>query len=137
MVKVPLLRFTMLRDAVNATASDDTAARTHKQHARWLEFLNGIYTTFTISTKSGKVVGCVDLSGKALAEKGHELKETLLLDCGIAYLVVSALNLPTVASMRASFLGEIEVLPVADEVTRGGDSVFYAELNAFKKLEAR
>lgn len=138
MVKVPILRFTMLQDTYNANISANAMADARVESERWLELLSGIYTTFTISTAQGKVVGCVDVSGKPAFTKGsHELKETLLLDCGIAYVVVSPLKLPTVASMRASFLGEIEVESLVDQVTRGGDSDFHAELSTFTKLAAR
>ncbi|MEO6321334.1 MAG: DUF2726 domain-containing protein [Polaromonas sp.] len=137
MVKIPILRFTMLHDTYNANISANALADANVESERWLELLNGIYTTFTISTVEGKVVGCVDVSGKPAFNKGsHELKETLLLDCRIAYVVVSALKLPTVASMRASFLGEIAVESFADQVTRGGDSDFHADLSAFTKAAA-
>ena len=95
-----------------------------------------MYTTFTISSKVGKVVGCVDVAGKAAAIKGQELKEKLLLDCGIAYIVVSVDKLPSVMRMRCTFLGEVQADPLAHQVTRGGDSVFYAELDALAKVEA-
>ena len=137
MVKVPILRFTKLHDPFNANISANAMADAHTESERWLELLNGIYTTFTISTTDGKVVGCVDVSGKPAFTKGsHELKETLLLDCGIAYVVVSASKLPTVASMRASFLGEMPLESLAHQVTRGGDSDFHADLNAFTKTAA-
>ena len=139
MVKVPVLRFTRLYDVsspkINMNINSKADARIESE--RWLELLNGIYTTFTISTTDGKVVGCVDVSGKPAFTKGsHELKETLLLDCGIAYVVVSASELPTVASMRASFLGEMPLESLAHQVTRGGDSDFHADLNAFTKTAA-
>lgn len=137
MVKVPILRFTKLHDTYNANISANAMADAHIESERWLELLNGVYTTFTISTTDGKVVGCVDMSGKPAFTKGsHELKETLLLDCGIAYVVVSASELPTVASMRASFLGEMPLESLAHQVTRGGDSDFHADLNAFTKTAA-
>ena len=65
------------------------------------------YATFTVCTLQGKVVGCVDVPGKlALTQASRELKEALLLDCGIAYTVVNAFNLPDASTMRELFLGE-------------------------------
>lgn len=140
LVKVPVLRFTRLYDVsspkTNLNINSKADARIESE--RWLELLNDIYTTFTISTLQGKVVGCVDVSGKPSFTKGsYALKEKLLLDCGIAYIVVSTLKLPTVNSMRSSFLDENEVEILSDQVTRGGDSDFHAELRTFTKLQAR
>jgi len=137
MVKVPVLRFTMLQDASNTQFSASALADTQVESVRWLELLNGVYSTFTLCTVEGKVVGCVDVSGQStFTQTSHELKENILLDCGIAYLVVSASNLPTVKSMRATFLGEIPVESVAHQVTRGGDSEFHADMSTFTKAAA-
>lgn len=138
MVKVPILRFTMLHDTYTASINANTLADSRTKSEPWLELLEGIYTTFTISTAGGTIIGCVDVSGKPNFTKGsHELKETLLLDCGIAYIVVNAEKLPTAASMRSSFLGEMEVEPVEEQVTRGADSEFYADMHAFTKMQGR
>ena len=138
MVKVPILRFTLLHDTYNASISANALADSHVKSERWLELLDGIYTTFTISTEDGKVIGCVDVSGKPIFTKGsHELKETLLLDCGIAYIVVSGSKLPTLASMRASFLGEMDVESLPDQATRCADSEFYADVRKFTKMQGR
>lgn len=138
MVKVPILRFTLLDDTSNASISANTVADSPVKSEHWLELLDGIYTTFAISTEDGKVIGCVDVSGKPTFTKGsHELKETLLLDCGIAYIVVSAAKLPTVASMRSSFLDEMEIESLADQITRGADSEFYADMRTFAKMQGR
>ena len=137
MVKVPVLRFTMLQDASNTQLSPTALADAQVERERWLELLNGVYSTFTLCTMVGKVVGCVDVSGQsAFTQASHELKENLFLDCGIAYLVVSASNLPTVKSMRATFLGEIPVESVEHQVTRGGDSEFHADMSTFTKAVA-
>ena len=137
MVKVAILRFTLLDETCNASSAN-TLADSQVKSEHWLELLDGIYTTFTISTEDGKVIGCVDVSGKPTFTRGHhELKETLLLDCGIAYIVVSASKLPTVASMRSSFLGEMEIESLEDQVTRGADSEFYADMRAFTKMQGR
>ncbi len=129
MVKIPVLRFTI--------PLERDKGRT--ESARWLEMLNGVYTTFTVCTSDGKVVGCVDVIGKRGQSKAsRELKENLLSDCGIAYTTVRSSRLPTGAAMRAAFLGEMpaEMTQEAQE-TRGGDSVFRAELDAFTKQKMR
>lgn len=137
MVKVPILRFTMLHDAVKTNLTAKSIATARDEGERWLELLNGIYATFTVCTTDGKVVGCVDVSDKqAIPKANRELKETLLLDCGIAYTVVSAFNLPAASIMRATFLGEVPVDSVEHQVTRGGDSDFHADLSAFTKAAA-
>lgn len=134
MVKVPALRFTMLLDTEKAKVKADARIESEQ----WLELLGGLYTTFTVCTTDGKVVGCVDVSDKPdLAKGSHELKEALLSDCGIAYTVVSASSLPDARTMRASFLGEIPVDRPEHQVTRGGDSKFHADLSAFTKQHAK
>ena len=130
MVKIPVLRFTIPLDKEKGQADE----------ARWLELLTGVYTTFTVCTAKGKVVGCVDVAGKTgLSQANRELKETLLSDCGIAYTVVRGNQLPAGSAMRAAFLGEIPVESMQEDlVTRGGSSSFHADLDAFtqEKMEA-
>lgn len=123
MVKIPVLRYTIALDPQKNQAHGE----------RWLALLAGVYTTFTVCTADGKVVGCVDVPGKrALSQYDRELKETLLSDCGIAYTVVRARRLPTRSAMRAAFLGEIPADAVTDDPqTRGGSSTFNADLDAF------
>lgn len=138
LVKVPVLRFTRLRDTEKPGASvpggkDKADAR--RKSEQWLQKLDGLHTTFTVCTLQGKVVGCVDVPGKlALTQASRELKEALLLDCGIAYTVVNAFNLPDAGVMRELFLGEIPVALREHQVTRGGDSEFHADLAAFTKV---
>jgi hypothetical protein len=132
MVKIPVLRFTVPLDKEKSQASGE----------RWLALLTGVYTTFTVCTEDGKVVGCVDVPGKrALSQANRELKESLLSDCGIAYTVVRAKRLPASSAMRAAFLGEIPAEAIPDDwETRGGGSTFHADLDAFtqqKMKEAR
>ena len=124
MVKLPVLRFT-------APLEKDKPGRSN----RWEELLSGVYCTFTVCTPSGNVVGCVDVPGKRGLGKAHrELKESLLSDCRIAYTVVRGGSLPKASAMRAAFLGEIEVQDqVEEQVTRGGDSSFHADLDSFTR----
>jgi hypothetical protein len=129
LVKVPVQRFTRPLDREKGKA----------QSEQLLELLNGIYTTFTVSTTDGKVVGCLDVPGKrGLSKDDFEVKEALLADCGIAYTVVRGVHLPTSIAMRAAFLGESAVEQVRTyPQTRGGDSSFNAEVDAFTRQKMK
>lgn len=129
MVKLPVLRFTIPLE------KEKDKEKNKEKNARLLELLNGVYTTFTVCSLDGKVVGCVDLRGKRdVSRASRQLKETLLSDCGIAYTTVRASKPPTASAMRAAFLGEIpEELVQEDQETRGGDSTFHADLESFTK----
>jgi hypothetical protein len=133
MVKLPVLRFTIPLE------KEKDKEKNKEKNARLLELLNGVYTTFTICTLDGKVVGCVDLRGKRdVSRASRQLKETLLSDCGIAYTTVRASRPPTASAMRAAFLGEIpEELVQEAEETRGGDSSFHADLESFTKQRVK
>lgn len=124
MVKVSVLRFT---SPVHSDR-DGTAMR-------WQSLLNSVYCTYTICTQDGKVVGCMDVSGKRGVSKAkRELKEHLLADCGIGYTVLNPRELPKAGAMRAAFLGEVEAGDTwQDQVTRGGDSSFHADLDSFNQ----
>lgn len=127
MIKVPVLRFTIPMDGER-----------HKS-AQWLEMLNGVYTTFTVCTTDGTVVGCVDVPGtRGLGQASRELKEALLSDCNISYTVVRSNSLPKVEAMRVAFLGEIvdEFLTEPQPVYRE-DGSFQTEVAAFTKEKMR
>lgn len=144
MVKVPVLRFTKLHDAQSAESSRGAGAKgqaksdVRLKNDQWMEMLNGVHTTFTVCTLEGKVVGCVDVPGKLeMTKANRQLKEALLQDCNIAYVVVNAFDLPDAARMRGLFLGEIAPPePTMHQVTRGGDSVFHADMAAFSQRHA-
>lgn len=137
MVKVPVLRYTKLHDTEKFNVSAKAEAAVEAENERLQELLINLYTTFTIVTNTGKVIGCVDLLGKvALPQASRDLKEGLLSDCGIAYLMVSASDLPDASKLRALFLDELPVERIEHQVTRGGDSVFQADLTAFTKQHA-
>jgi hypothetical protein len=127
MIKTPVLRFTIPMEGER-----------HKSR-EWLEMLNGVYTTFTVCTMDGTVVGCVDVPGKrGLPQSNREIKEALLSDCNISYTVVRSSSLPKVEAMRAAFLGEI----VDDFLTEpqpvfGEDSTFQEEVAMFTKDKMR
>lgn len=129
MIKLPVLRFTTPTDKETGNGSE-----------KWIELLNGVYSTFTITTSDGNVVGCVDVPNKrGLSKASRGLKESLLSDCRIPYTVVRALALPTAAAMRAAFLGEVEVKveveqdQVEAQHTQVGNSSFHADLDSFTR----
>ena len=93
MIKLPVTRFTLPRD--------------REQGMHWYRLLGSVYCTFTICKTDGRVVGCLDVPGKnALPRSTRMLKHSLLTQCGLPYWVVRSSNLPTVAEIRAEFLGE-------------------------------
>ena len=94
MIKIPVTRFTLPR------------SKEHGLH--WYELLSGVYCTFTVCGADGHVIGCVDVPGRfGIAKKNQQLKQTLLNQCGIAYLVVESNNLPRLPDIRTEFLGEM------------------------------
>ena len=121
MVKLPVMRFTI-------PVKDKKDVGRH-----WQKMLDGVSCTFTVCTTNGSVVGCVDVPGKRGLPRGNrDLKEGLLSDCGIAYTVVRPFELPKSSEMRAAFLGEANIdEPPEHQETRGGDSSFHADLDAF------
>lgn len=127
MVKVPVLRFTI------------PMAGERTNSAQWLELLSGVYTTFTVCTSDGTVVGCVDVPGKrGLGQANRELKEALLADCNISYTVVRSHSLPKVEAMRAAFLGEIvDEFLTEPQPVYGQDGNFQAEVAAFTREKMR
>ncbi len=130
LVKIPVLRFTALTDKEKEKEKAKASAKLENECL--LERLSGVYTTFTVCTLTGKVVGCVDVPSKAAAPKStRELKETLLSDCGIAYIVVNPLSLPAGSAMRAAFLGEVPDIMNDSEVTRAGSTNFHADMKSF------
>jgi hypothetical protein len=140
MVKVPILRFTQLRETPMPGSAGNAATRNDHllRGDQWLDMLGGLYTTFTICKLDGRVAGCVDVVGRQEGSKaGQELKKRLLLDCGIAYIVTSAFNLPDAITLRELFLGELPDPPVDHQATRGGDSDFHADMAAFASQQAK
>lgn len=93
MVKLPVTRFTLPRE--------------REQGMHWYRLLGSVYCTFTICKSDGRVIGCVDVPGTAgLPRSARTLKHSLLTQCGLPYWVVRSGSLPTVAEIRAEFLGE-------------------------------
>ena len=94
--KVPLIRFMAPRSAVEGK-------RSH-------EFIKDLYCSFTICAVDGTVIGCVDVPGPQGLKAGtRNLKQTLFGECGLAYAVVRAGNLPSIEAVRSAFLGEVDL----------------------------
>ncbi|MDB5884274.1 MAG: hypothetical protein JWR74_445 [Polaromonas sp.] len=135
-VKVPVLRFTQLRESSRATPAGGSAqlSSVPVQNEQWADMLGKLYSTFAVCTPDGKVVGCVDVvEPHGGTRTGHEFKEALLLKCGIAYIALNIFNFPTAVMLRELFLGELPVQSKDEQMTRGGDSDFYAEMVSFAK----
>ena len=67
-----------------------------------------MYRTFTICASDGSVVGCVDVPGHNGLKASHrDLKKKLFEECGVAYAVLSANQLPALKALRAAFLGDM------------------------------
>lgn len=93
MIKLPVTRFTLPRD--------------REQGMEWYKLLGSVYCTFTVCRSDGRVLGCLDVPGSAgLPRSTRALKHSLLTQCGLPYWVVRSNSLPTVAEIRAEFLGE-------------------------------
>ena len=94
MIKMPVTRFTL--------------PRTKEHGLHWYELLSGVYCTFTVVGVDGRVIGCVDVPNpRRIARRNKILKETLLHQCGIAYLLVESARLPSLQDIRSEFLGEM------------------------------
>ena len=94
MIKMPVTRFTL--------------PRTKEHGAHWYEILSSVYCTFTVVGVDGRVIGCVDVPNvRRIARRNQILKETLLNQCGIAYLVIESSRLPSLQDIRSEFLGEM------------------------------
>jgi hypothetical protein len=92
MMKLPVTRFTLPRNQA--------------QGLHWYQLLSGVYCTLTVCAPDGRVLGCVDVPGKhRISRSNRQLKQTLLLQCGIAYWVISSSDLPSAEEIRSEFLG--------------------------------
>lgn len=93
MIKMPVTRFTL--------------PRTLKQGQHWYHLLSNAYCTFTVVDAFGRVVGCVDVSSPLRNFKRSQiLKQSLLDQCGIGYVVLDTSHLPDAVEVRTGFLGE-------------------------------
>lgn len=74
----------------------------------WYGLLKNITCTFSVCSEDGHVVGCVDVPKSfGLSQKARTLKEDLLAQCGISYIVLNPSRLPNAAEIRNEFLGEV------------------------------
>lgn len=70
--------------------------------------LKGVYCSFTVCATDGTVIGCIDVPGEnGLKASSRNLKKKLFDECGIAYAVLSATELPPLEALRAAFLGDL------------------------------
>ncbi|WP_302174494.1 hypothetical protein [uncultured Hydrogenophaga sp.] len=93
LIKLPVTRFTLPREK--------------QESMDWYKLLGGVYCTFTICRADGRVVGCVDVPGSTgIPRSTRAVKHSLLGQCHLPYWVVQSNGLPTVAEIRAEFLGE-------------------------------
>ena len=96
LIKLPVTRFTLPREK--------------QESMDWYKLLGGVYCTFTICRADGRVVGCVDVPGSVgIPRSTRAVKQSLLNQCHLPYWVVRSNSLPTVAEIRAEFLGESEL----------------------------
>ncbi|OOG79630.1 hypothetical protein B0E41_22895 [Hydrogenophaga sp. A37] len=94
MIKMPVTRFTLPREK--------------EEGMDWYRLLSGVYCTFSICKADGRVVGCLDVPGRAgIPRSTRQLKHSLLTQCGLPYWVVRSNSLPTVSEIRGEFLGEV------------------------------
>ncbi|MDI1340795.1 DUF2726 domain-containing protein [Polaromonas sp.] len=126
MLKIPLARY--------------TAPTTPAESKVWHKRLSGVYCTFTVCGADGTVIGCVDVVGAGDSDRAHwYVKESVLGKCGIPYVMVSCGKLPTGESLRAAFIGQIELSgtdtndPLALEALAGSGAL---ELTAADPMDA-
>ena len=94
MIKMPVTRFTRPNASENGP--------------HLYELLKNTNCTFSVCANNGHVVGCVDVPKPfGLSRKSRILKENLLAQCGISYIVVNPGRLPSPAEIRNEFLGEV------------------------------
>lgn len=119
MIKMPVTRFTRPNAGENG------------RHL--YEVLKNINCTFSVCASDGHVVGCVDVPKPfGLLRKSRVLKENLLAQCGIAYIVLTPGRLPSPAEIRNEFLGE--VASRARHLKREEAAVEAARINLKKTL---
>lgn len=122
MIKMPVTRFTL------------PMSKKHGLH--WFELLSGLYCTFTVITPAGQVIGCVDVRDQLrLARKTRILKETLLNQCGIAYMVLESAHLPSTRDIRIQFLGEAAFVPNERERQRDEAAIQSASMSLRESLQ--
>lgn len=116
MIKLPVTRFTLPRD--------------REQGMHWYRLLGSVYCTFTICKSDGRVVGCIDVPGTSgLPRSARTLKHSLLTQCGLPYWVIRSGSLPSVAEIRAEFLGESPTTQAMREREQEERAIIAAQTN--------
>jgi hypothetical protein len=116
MIKLPVTRFTLPREK--------------QQGMDWYRLLGGVYCTFTICKSDGRVVGCLDVPGRAgIPHSTRQLKHSLLTQCGLPYWVVRSSSLPTVSEIRGEFLGETPTAQTLREREQEERAIIAAQAN--------
>lgn len=96
MIKMPVTRFTRPNASENGLY--------------WYDLLKNTNCTFSVCADDGHVVGCIDVPKSfGLSQKARTLKENLLAQCGISYIVLNPDRLPSPTAIRNEFLGEAAV----------------------------
>ena len=94
MIKMPVTRFTRPNASENG------------RHL--YNLLKNTNCTFSICASDGHVLGCVDVPKSfGLSQKTRDMKENLLEQCGISYIVLNPGRLPAPADIRNEILGEV------------------------------
>lgn len=124
MLKLPITRFTLAQSSEQAQDSFPS--------------LSGLYCTFTICTDSGRVIGCLDVSGeRALSHSNQQLKQNLLGQCDMAYWVLLPDSLPDPSALRAAFFGfeDEHQESIFVDISTNYDSLASAKENLSKLLD--
>lgn len=116
MIKLPVTRFTLPREK--------------QEGMEWYRMLGGVYCTFTVCRTDGRVVGCIDVPGRAgIPRSTRQIKHSLLTQCGLPYWVVRSSNLPTVTEIRSEFLGETPTAQTLREREQEERAIIAAQAN--------
>lgn len=89
--KLPITRYLRTTQRANADS--------------WYSLLEGIYCSFAICDKDGRVIGCVDIENINLPSlRDHKVKRELLSKLGIKLWTLNSDRLPEVHLLRAAFI---------------------------------
>lgn len=79
-----------------------------RENGRYLyELLKNTHCTFSVCAPDGHVVGCIDMpKSLKLRQSTLALKQNLLAQCGISYILLNPQRLPNPEEIRNEILGE-------------------------------
>lgn len=124
MVKLPVTRFTLPRKM--------------EEGMDWYRLLGSVYCSFTVCTLEGRVVGCVDVPGRAgIPRNIRQLKVSLLTQCGLPYWVMDSGELPSVSEIRNEFLGEAPTAQVLKQREQEQRAIIAAQATLRNALSRR